>query len=65
MLSVPAQVGVELAEILVREPVALELDENVALEDAVVEDQVYEERRIEANTSRTNICSTSLTRHES
>lgn len=43
MLFVISDVGIELAEIFVGEGLGLQLDEDVALEDAVVEDEVHEE----------------------
>lgn len=43
VLAEPAHIGVELTQVLVGEAVALELDEDMALEDAVIEDQVHEE----------------------
>jgi hypothetical protein len=42
VLAIPAHVGVELAQVLVGEPVHLELDQDMALEDAVIEDQIDE-----------------------
>jgi hypothetical protein len=42
VLPVPAHVGVELADVLVIELFEIQLDQHVALEEAMVEDEVYE-----------------------
>lgn len=44
--SVPAHVGIKLTKVFVAERIYLQFDQDMALEDAVVEDQVHETVRV-------------------
>ena len=42
MPSIPSNVGIELADVLVGERLELEVEQDMAFQDAVIEDEVYE-----------------------